>query len=180
MRKITANFFISLDGVVEAPDQWHFPYFNDEMGQAVGAAMSDSDAMLMGRKLYEEWAGFWPKQGSDVPFADYINDVPKYVASTTLTSAEWNNTTLIRGDLATELGKLKAQPGKNISMSGSTTLVRWLLGNDLLDELRLLVHPIVVSRGQRLFADEVGNKPLKLTSSTTFETGVLNLIYERA
>lgn len=177
MRTISASFFISLDGVVEAPDQWHFPYFNDEMGQAVEAAMEDSDAMLLGRKTYEEWAAYWPEQDSDVVFADYINNIPKYVASTTLTKAEWNNTTLLRGDLAAELGELKAQPGKTIAMSGSITLVRWLLQNDLLDELRLLVHPIVVSRGRRLFVDEIGNKPLKLTSSTTFKTGVLNLVY---
>lgn len=180
MRKISASFFISLDGVVEAPDQWHFPYFNEEMGRAVEAAMNDSDAMLLGRRTYDDWAAYWPKQSSDEPFADYINNVPKYVASTTLEAAEWHNTTLIRGDLAIELGRLKAQPGKNIAMSGSTTLVRWLLRNDLLDELRLLVHPIVVSHGQRLFVDEIGNKPLKLTSATTFETGVLSLIYERA
>lgn len=180
MRTISASFFISLDGVVEAPDQWHFPYFNDEMGQAVGAAMEDSDAMLLGRKTYEEWAAYWPEQDSDVAFADYINNIPKYVASTTLTKAEWHNTTLLRGDLAAELGELKAQPGKTIAMSGSITLVQWLLRNDLLDELRLLVHPIVMSRGRRLFVDEIGNKPLKLTSSTTFKTGVLNLVYERA
>jgi dihydrofolate reductase len=180
MRKIVANFFISLDGVVEAPDQWHFPYFNDEMGQAVGTAMNDADAMLMGRKLYQEWAEYWPKQGGEEPFADHINNIAKYVASTTLTSAEWDNTTLIRGDLAAELARLKAQPGKNISMSGSATLVRWLLANDLLDELRLLVHPIVVGRGQRLFDGEIAGMPLKLASSATFETGVLDLLYRRA
>lgn len=180
MRKIVANFFISLDGVVEAPDQWHFPYFNDEMGQAVGAAMNDADAMLMGRRLYEEWAEYWPKQGGEVPFADHVNNIAKYVASTTLSSAEWNNTTLLGGDLAAELAGLKARPGKNISMSGSATLVRWLLANDLLDELRLLVHPIVVGRGQRLFADEIAGMPLKLASSATFETGVLDLCYRRA
>jgi dihydrofolate reductase len=179
MRKISANFFISLDGVVESPDKWHFPYFNEEMGQAVEAGMKDSDAMLLGRKTYEEWAAYWPNTSADEPFSDYINNIPKYVASTTLQTAEWHNSTLLRGDLATELGKLKSEPGKNIAMSGSITLVRWLLANDLLDELRLLVHPIVVSQGQRLFLDEIGNKPLKLASATTFETGVLNLVYQR-
>lgn len=93
---------------------------------------------------------------------------------------EWQNSILLAGDLVSEITELKKQPGKNINMSGSATLVRWLLQNDLLDELRLLVHPIVVSHGQRLFTDEVGNKPLKLVSSETFSTGVLNLIYQPA
>lgn len=178
MRKIVAGFFISLDGVVEAPDQWHFPYFNDEMGAAVGGQMESSDAMLLGRRTYQDWAGYWPQQSSDEPFADYINNIPKYVASTTLDKVEWQNSTLLGGDLAAELTELKRQPGKNIAMSGSGTLVQWLLRNDLLDELRLLVHPIVVSGGKRLFVDEIGKKPLKLAESATFSTGVLSLVYQ--
>ncbi|MFD1934958.1 MULTISPECIES: dihydrofolate reductase family protein [Nonomuraea] len=178
MRKIVASFFISLDGVVESPDKWHFPYFNDEMGAAIGAQMGQSDAMLMGRVNYQDWAAYWPsKAGEDDPFADYINGVQKYVVSTTLDSADWNNTTLIPGDsLVERLTELKRQPGGTISMSGSPTLVRSLLKHDLLDELYLMVHPIVVGAGQRLFegTDQI---PLKLTSSTIFETGVLSLIY---
>jgi dihydrofolate reductase len=181
MRNIVAGLFISLDGVVEAPDQWHFPYFNEEMGGAIEAQTKDGDAMLLGRKTYDEWASYWPEhEGEDMAFADYLNNIPKYVASTTLEKVEWQNSILLGGDLVSEITELKKQPGKNINMSGSVTLVRWLLQNDLLDELRLLVHPIVVSQGQRLFTDEVGKKPLKLVSSETFSTGVLNLIYQPA
>jgi dihydrofolate reductase len=180
MRKIIAGFFISLDGVVEGPDKWHFPYFNDEMGAAVGAQMEESDALLMGRVMYQEWAAYWPgKTAEDDPFAGYINNISKYVVSTTLDSADWENTTLLRGDLVEQITELKNRPGKHISMSGSTTLVRSLLRHGLLDELRLLVHPIAVGQGQRLFED--GQRiPMKLTSSTTFKTGVLSLIYEPA
>src|SRR2546425_9754891 len=99
MRKLVAAFFISLDGVVESPDKWHFPYFSDEMGEVIGAAMAEADAMLMGRVNYQEWAAYWPNQsGDDEQFADYINNVPKFVVSTTLEKVEWNNSTLIKGD----------------------------------------------------------------------------------
>jgi dihydrofolate reductase len=181
MRKLVAAFFISLDGVVESPDKWHFPYFNDEMGEAIGAAMVEADAMLMGRVNYEQWAAYWPNHsGDDQQFADYINNVPKFVVSTTLEKAEWNNSTLINRDVADEIAKLKQQPGKNISMSGSGTLVQWLLANDLLDELRLMVHPIVVGSGKRLFKDGSDQKPLKLVDSKTFSTGVVDLTYQPA
>ena len=99
MRKIKSNFFISLDGVVESPDQWHFPYLDDAMGGAVGAAFATSDAMLMGRVLYEEWAGYWPDH-ADEPFGDVINPIQKYVVSNTLQSADWQNTELLGADAA--------------------------------------------------------------------------------
>ncbi len=177
MRKIVAGLFISLDGVVEAPDTWHFPYFNDEMGQAVGSQMADADTMLLGRVTYQEFAGFWPDQGSDVEGADFMNDTPKLVASTTLDAVDWQNTTLIKGDVAEALTTLKEQPGKNISITGSPTLIRSLLRDNLLDELHLLVHPIVVGHGKRLFDEGLDRLPLTLVSFTTFSTGVLSLVY---
>ncbi|WP_433241248.1 dihydrofolate reductase family protein [Streptosporangium sp. CA-135522] len=180
MRKIIAGFFMSLDGVVEAPQNWHFPYFNEEMGEAVGAQTSEADAMLLGRQTYEEFAAHWADKGSDVPFADQINNTPKYVVSTTMEKAQWRNSTLIRDNVAEELTKLKQQPGKSILVNGSATLVRSLLRDDLLDELRLLIHPIIVGSGQRLFADGAEQKGLKLVESKTFSTGVLNLIYHPA
>lgn len=180
MRKIVAGLFLSLDGVMEAPDQWHFPYFNDEMGEAVVSQMAESDAMLLGRRTYEEFAGYWPQQGSDVEGADHMNNTPKFVVSTTLESAEWQNTTLIRGNVAEELTRLKQQPGKDISVVGSATLVRSLLTAGLLDELRLLVHPIVVGHGRRLFPEGGDQQPLKLVESKTFSTGVLYLTYQPA
>lgn len=180
MRKIVAGLFISLDGVYEVPDQWHFPYFTDEMGAAVDAQMQASDTMLLGRVTYEEFAGFWPEQSSDeIDIAGFMNDTPKLVVSSTLAEPlSWQNSTLINGAAAVEeLARLKQQPGKNISITGSGTLVRSLLNAGLLDELHLLVHPIVVGHGKRLFTDDSDQKGLKLIESATFDSGVMYLIY---
>jgi dihydrofolate reductase len=149
MRKLIASFFISLDGVVEAPDKWHFPYFNDEMGQAVGEAIGATDSMLLGRRTYEEWAAFWPQQdpASD-PFVSVMNETPKFVASTTLDKVEWQNSTLLE--------------------------------RGVLDELRLLVHPLVVGSGTKLFPDGASPVSLELVDSKTFSTGVLDLTYRPA
>ena len=162
MRKIKSNFFISLDGVVESPDKWHFPYFNDEMGAAVGAAFGTTDAMLMGRVLYDEWAAYWP-DNADQPFGDVINPMKKYVISDSLQAAEWQNSEIVGGDVARKLTEIKAQDGGDISMSGSATTVRWLLREGLLDVLSLLVHPIVVGDGlARLFPPDGPAIPLEL------------------
>jgi dihydrofolate reductase len=174
MGQIVSGFFISLDGVVESPDQWHFPYFNEEMGAAIEAGMQSAAAFLMGRKLYQEWSAYWTTTGEDQDFAAFINGARKYVVSNTLLKADWNNTTIISGDVAAELRELKEQTNGDIQMSGSATTVRWLLANGLLDELNLLVHPIAVGHGQRLFED-TPTHPLKLIKSETFQTGVLNL-----
>ena len=149
MRKIVSGLFISLDGVVEAPDQWHFPHFNEEMGNAVQSMMESREAMLLGRRTYEEFAAYWPTSTDD--FAGRMNGTPKYVVSNTLTSAEWQNSTLISGDVIKEVAQLKEQPGGHLAMTGSGTLARSLLREGLLDELHLLVHPIVVGNGNRLF-----------------------------
>ncbi|MFC4118047.1 dihydrofolate reductase family protein [Nonomuraea zeae] len=180
MRRITAGLFISLDGVVEAPETWHFPYFNDEMGQAVGAQMAAADALLLGRHTYDTFAAHWPQQDPADPIAKIMNETPKYVASTTLTSPTWANTTVIGGDAIAELARLKQQPGPDFGISGSPTLVVALLREGLLDELNLLVHPIVVGAGKRLFDEGSGQIPLALTHSATFSTGVLNLTYKKA
>ena len=177
MRKIVAGLFVSLDGVVESPDKWQFPYFNDEMGADVGAQMDAADAMLLGRVTYQEFASFWPDAPADDPFTARMNETPKYVVSTTLESAEWQNSTLIKGNIVEEITRLKQRPGKNIGITGSATLVRSLLREHLLDELRLLVHPLVVGSGKRLFPE--GSEPVALTlvESRTFSTGVLSLTY---
>ena|SRR5215210_7958513 len=178
MGRIVSNFFISLDGVVESPDKWHFPYFDDAMGEIVGAGMGSTSAFLMGRKLYDEWSSYWPDQGPDVPFSEFINAIPKYVLSTTVKDPTWQNTTVLSGDVAAVQG-LKDSVDGDISMSGSATTVRWLLANGLLDELALLVHPIAVGSGQRLFEDPT-TYPLKLVHSSTLDTGVLHLRYAPA
>jgi dihydrofolate reductase len=182
MRKVIVSEFVSLDGVFEAPDQWHFPYFNDEMGQEIGAAMASADAMLMGRVLYEEWADFWPQQDPEEnPFADRMNGVQKYVVSTTLKEPlGWDNSTLIKENVAEEISGLKRQTGGDISISGSGSLVRSLLQYGLIDELRLMVHPVVVGSGKRLFEEGGELIALELVDSRTFSTGVVYLTYRPA
>src|ERR1044072_6410381 len=125
MRKIKSHFFISLDGVVEAPNEWHFPYFNDEMGAAVGAGFEGADAVLMGRVLYDEWAAYWPAN-ADQPFGDVMNGMKKYVVTSSLQEAEWQNTEVVSGDVAEGLREIKALDGGDITMSGSAITVRWL------------------------------------------------------
>jgi dihydrofolate reductase len=181
MRKIVAGLIISLDGVVESPEKWHLSYFNDEMGETIGAQMAASDAMLLGRVTYQEFADFWPNQSSaDDEFAGYMNETPKFVVSTTLDTVDWQNSTLIKGNVVEEVTKLKQQPGKDISITGSGTLVRSLVRDGLLDELRLLLHPIVVGSGKRLFVDGMDQEALKLVDAKTFTTGVLALTYQPA
>jgi len=182
MRKVVAAEFVSLDGVMESPDQWHFPYVNDEMGEAIGAGFAASDAMLMGRILYEEWAAFWPNQDPEEnPVAEQMNGVRKYVVSTTLEGPlEWNNATLIGENVAVEISELKAQPGKDIVISGSGALVRSLLEDGLIDELKLMIHPIVVGSGKKLFEDGEKRTALELVDSKTFSTGVVYLTYKPA
>lgn len=177
-RKIIASEFVSLDGVMEAPEEWHFPYFNDEMGEIIGAAMAKTDAMLMGRVTYEEWSAFFPSQSGDD--ADHMNNISKFVVSTTLDEVEWENSTLINENITEEIAKLKQQPGGDLSISGSGTLVRSLLHTGLLDELRLMVHPIVVGNGKRLFDDTDEQTALELVDSETFDTGVVYLTYRPA
>jgi dihydrofolate reductase len=181
MRKITAGLFISLDGVVEAPEKWTGPYFNDEVGQAVGKLMAPNDAMLLGRVTYEGFAAAFGGQSGGM--ADQMNNTPKYVVSDTLSSADWQNSTLISGqrvDVADQITELKRQPGQTIGMSGSSTLVSWLLRQGLLDQLDLLVFPVVLGSGKRLFSEPDGQVPMKLAGSEAFGTGVVHLTYAPA
>jgi dihydrofolate reductase len=181
MRKIIAGLFISLDGVVEAPDQWHFPYFNDEMGAAVAATLGTADTVLFGRRTYDSFAGAWPEReaagGEDAEFAKLLGDVRKIVVSNQPLEFTWRNSEQLKGDLVEAVTALKSEPGGNIALSGSVSVVRQLLAAGLLDELHLLVHPIAVRKGMRLFDEGEAPIPLRLLSSETFTTGVLNLVY---
>jgi dihydrofolate reductase len=178
MRKIVAGLFVSLDGIVEAPERWTGPYFTPELGQVVGSLIAAGDTLLLGRVTYETFAAaFGGQTGGD---ADMMNAVPKVVVSTTLDDAAWENSTLLRGDVAAEIARLKQQPGKQINMSGSGTLVEWLLRQGLLDQLDLLVMPVVVGRGQRLFAGGGDPVPLRLVASRALGNGVLHLTYAPA
>ena len=177
MGRIVSNFFMALDGVVEAPNEWHFPYFDEAMGRVVGEGMQTTSAFLMGRRLYDEWSAYWPAQGEDVPFSTHINGIRKYVLTHRPIEGDvWTNTTVLGDDAVRQVRDIKAQEDGDIGMSGCATTVRWLLAEGLLDELALLVHPIAVGRGQRLFED-TPTTPLQLTHSETLPTGVLLLRY---
>ncbi len=180
MRRVIVSEFVSLDGVMESPEEWAFSYSNDEMEEANASGMAASDALLLGRVTYEEFAAFWPDQPGGVPMVDYINSVHKFVVSTTLEEVEWNNSTLIKGNIAEEIADLKRQPGKDITIVGSGALVRSLLRDGLLEELRLMVHPVILGSGKRLFEDGGVQRALKLVDSKTFGTGVLYLTYRPA
>jgi dihydrofolate reductase len=177
MRKITAGLAISLDGVVDS-QSGNWMLYNDEMGEVIGAGITQADAILLGRNTYLEFAELWPSLGSDVPMADFMNNTPKYIVSSTLTSLTWANSRLLTGDLAEAVAKLKEQPGKNIQIPGSPKLVPSLLRDGLLDELSLMVHPIVLGSGTRLFDEMTDQVSLKLVESKTLSTGVLYVTYQ--
>jgi len=181
MRKITASLFISLDGVVEAPDQWHFPYFNDEMGASVDARVGSVDTLLLGRKTYDSFAGAWPDREAageeDAEFGKKLGDMRKIVVSRQQLDFTWRNSEQLEGDLVGSVTALKNEPGRPIAVPGSVSVVRQLLAAGLVDELHLLVHPIAVRTGMRLFDEGDAPIPLRLISAETFTTGVLDLVY---
>jgi dihydrofolate reductase len=174
MGYIKAGLFISLDGVIEAPQTWHFPYLDEQMGAAVGALMGGNDATLLGRHTYDEFASFWPSADPADPMTQAMNGGRKYVVSTTLEEAGWENSTVIG---FSELAALKETTA--LGVTGSATLVRSLVEQGLVDELHLLVHPIVVGHGKKLFTDGA-TVPLALVSSDTFSSGVVHLVYAPA
>jgi dihydrofolate reductase len=179
MRKIVAGLFVSVDSVVEAPETWTEPYFSPEIGQTIESLMAAGDTMLLGRVTYQTFATSFAGNTSDA-MAAQMNAMPKVVVSTTLDNAGWENSSVIRSDIAAEITWLKHLPGRNINISGSATLVGWMLRQGLLDELNLLIFPVVVGHGKRLFAGDGGTTGLRLASSQAFPTGVLHLAYHPA
>jgi dihydrofolate reductase len=177
MRPVVSGLFMSLDGVVEAPHLWQFDHFDEGLAAAMAAHLDAEDTVLLGRVTYEEWAPFWPTS-KDEPYASHINTTPKYVFSTTLGEVTWQNSILVAGNVAGTIQQLKQQPGKTIGVAGSPTLVRWLLQNDLLDELILMIHPVIAGSGKRLFADTGEIRRMRLVSSVTTSTGVLIATYQ--
>ena len=181
MRKITAGMFIALDGVVQDPQNWHFPYFNDEMAQAVEGQLGAADTLLLGRSTYDGFAEAWPDRetagGEDAGMAKKLGDARKIVVTSRPLDATWRNSEPLTGEFTKAIRALKEEPGGDIGMSGSVSVVRQLLAAGLLDELHLLVHPIAVRGGLRLFDEGDGPLPLRLISSETFETGVMYLVY---
>jgi dihydrofolate reductase len=178
MKKICAGLLMSLDGVIEAPDQWQMPYYSDEVGETILSQLAKSSALLLGRKTYQEFAGFWSNADGSDRMAGALNGIPKLVVSNTLETVEWQNSTLIKGSVMAEIARIKQQPGEDISMSGSGTLVKSLLLAGLLDELQLLVQPIVVGHGNHLFENDNDHQPLTLIDSKTLPKGVVHLTYQ--
>jgi dihydrofolate reductase len=156
------------------------PYFTDEAGKFKFDELAASDALLLGRKTYEGFAAAWPSRQDEAGFADRMNSLPKYVVSTTLSKADWNNSTIIKGDVANAVRQLKEQPGQDILLGGSCQLAQSLMRDGLIDEYRLMVFPVVLGIGKRLFTDSDAMTALKLVDSSITSTGVAILTYQPA
>src|SRR5918994_983348 len=191
--KLTVTTFLSVDGVMQGPggpDEdrgggfsrggWVVPHFDEDAGRFMNEVFEQVDAFLLGRRTYDIFAASWPKvTDPDDPIASRLNTLPKYVASTTLGSADWHNTTIIKGDVAAEVARLKEKPGRELQVHGSGTLARTLIENDLVDEFRLLVFPVIVGAGRRMFADAGVATGLRLVDSRTTGSGTAIHVYQR-
>jgi dihydrofolate reductase len=180
MRRIVNSTYVSLDGVIEHLEKWHFDYVDDDVHGLVWDQLSVSDALLMGRKSYEEHAGAWPEMTGKT--ADKINAMEKYVASTTMSRAEWNNTTVIEGDLVEQVTELKGKPGKDILMWGFGPVAATLLEHGLLDELCLWVHPVLAGVGEPgdLLLRPGTSSRMELVDNRIFGSGIVVLSYRPA
>lgn len=188
MGRIVVTEFVSLDGVMEAPGGgedyrhggWTFEINRGEEGDRFKLEeLQDAEAQLLGRVTYEGFAAAWPSMEDEAGFAEKMNSMPKYVFSNTLETAEWNNSTILSGDFAAEIGKLRDQVDGNILVAGSARLVQGLVANDLLDELRLMVFPVLLGSGKRVFAEHDDKVGLALKESKTVGDGIAVLTYER-
>ena len=189
--KLTVNTNVSVDGVMQGlggPDEdrrggferggWALPLFDHEAETFLGQVYQRADAFLFGRRTYEIFAGYWGAMANpDNPISDALNTMPKYVASTTLTDPQWADTTVLSGDVAAAVGELKAKPGRELQVHGSLALFRWLLDNDLVDEMTLFICPVVVGQGTRLFPDTGRDRALELVESRATPSGVTIQVY---
>ncbi len=188
MRKVIVSEYVTLDGVMEDPGGgegtkhggWSFQFWSEEAAKFKFDELFASDALLLGRVTYQGFAKAWPAMNDEHGFADRMNSLPKFVVSSTLEKLEWNNSRLITGNIAEEVSRLKQQPGQDILVAGSVELVHTLMQHDLIDEYRIMVHPVVVGSGKRLFKDETDMKVLKLIDTKTFSSGIVVLSYQPA
>jgi dihydrofolate reductase len=189
MGKIVVTEFVSLDGVIEAPGGgedykhagWTFEIDRGEEGDKFKLdELVEAEAQLLGRVTYEGFAAAWPTIEDDAGFAEKMNSMPKYVVSSTLREASWDNSTILRGNLADEVAKLHREIDGVILVAGSAQLVQGLLQHDLVDELRLMVFPVLLGEGKRLFGEVIEKKPLNLVNSKTLGAGIALLTYEPA
>jgi dihydrofolate reductase len=189
MRRVIVSEFLSLDGVMQAPGNtdegfqyggWQRPYFDDVMGAVVDKGLKAAGGLLLGRRTYDHFAGYWPSAPEEQE-PELMNDLPKFVASTTLKEPlAWSNSALLKGDVAGEVAELKERSGGDLLVYGSGELAQTLMRHNLVDEYRLMVHPVVLGTGKRLFRDDGSRRLLRLVDSTTSGTGVLLLTYRPA
>ncbi len=193
MRKLVVGTFVTVDGVMQGPggpDEdrdgefehggWTVPYWDELMGQTMDEQMKQGEALLLGRKTHEIFAAYWPHVGDEEPAAAKLNSMPKYVASRSLNSVDWNNTTLLQGDVAEEVTKLKEQAGGDIQVTGSSSLIQTLLKHDLVDEFVMWTFPVVLGTGKRLFGDGTMPAGLELVDTKSSTTGVTINTYRKA
>jgi dihydrofolate reductase len=193
MRRLVVGAFLSLDGVMQAPGApdedreggfahggWTVPLFDEQLGEIMTETISGAGGLLLGRKTYEVFAASWPLLGDEDPIAATLNRIPKYVASRTLDTVEWNNSTLITGDVAEAVTNLKNEPGGELQVSGSSELIQTLIKHDLVDEYRLIIFPVLIGSGKRLFGEGTIPAGLRLLDTKTTATGVMVHAYERA
>ena len=176
--RLVATEYVSLDGVFEEPGRWSFPFFSQQAAQFKRRELQESDALLLGRRTYEGFAAAWPSMEGTGEFGERMNSMPKYVVSSTLQEAAWSGSTLVKGALETEIGELKAKPGKDLLLSGSAQLLNGLRRADLIDLYRLMVHPIVLGKGARLFPNGPHQTLLTLTHHEVLDSGIVILEYE--
>ena len=176
--RLVATEYLSLDGVFEEPGRWSFPFFNDEAARFKSDELEATDALLLGRKTYEGFAAAWPTMEGTGDFGVKMNTMPKYVVSSTLEKADWTGSKVVKGNIANEIRKLKQQPGKDLLLSGSAQLFNAMMREDLIDLYRLMVHPIVLGKGARLFADDGAQRTLDLKETKRFATGIIVLEFE--
>ena len=182
MAKLVSTLFISADGVAEIDPDWHFPYFDENMGRAVGEDYDTADVLLIGRETYDSFAGAWPEReaggGDDAPFAKQLGDMRKVVVSRQPLEFSWRNSELVDGDLVDAVRALKADAGvRGVLIPGSISVVQQLLAAGVVDELRLYVHPVAARRGRRLFDEGQAPYHLAVTATEVFPTGVIRVIY---
>ena len=186
MRKLIVAEFVTLDGVIEAPgfeehrdgkNAWALRFQTPELQQYLREQYTGAGAFLLGRTTYQIWAAFWPTAPGDPDFARQMNELPKFVVSGTLKTADWSNSSVLSGDWAGQVTKLKEQPGGDIIVTGSADLVAGLLEHDLVDEIQLLIFPVILGSGKRLFRDGIDLRPMRLVTTRAFDGGVMLLVY---
>lgn len=180
MRRIVATEYVTLDGVMDEPGKWSGPFFGDEAIKFKYDELFASDALLLGRVTYDGFASAWPTMEGTGDFGERMNGMPKYVVSTTLQNPSWNNSHVISANVVEEIAKLKEEPGQDLLLAGSGKLLHTLMEHDLVDEYRLMLHPIVLGSGKRLFENENQAKTLKLVETKPFATGIVILTYHPA